>query len=62
MHPALLALTTGLVLAGAAHAGTVTVVTSFPKELTQAYKAAFEKAKPRIKTELPHKKTGQGNA
>ena len=27
-------------------AGTVTVVTSFPKELTQAYKVAFEKANP----------------
>ena len=25
-------------------AGTVTVVTSFPKEITQTYKAAFEKA------------------
>ena len=62
MHPALLALTTGLVLAGAAHAGTVTVVTSFPKELTQAYKAAFEKANPAIKIEILNKNTVQGIA
>ena len=31
-------------LAAPVQAGTVTVVTSFPKELTQAYKTAFEKA------------------
>lgn len=29
-------------------AGTVTVITSFPKELTQAYKTAFEQANPSI--------------
>jgi ABC-type Fe3+ transport system substrate-binding protein len=54
------------VLAGwgmtAAHAGTVTVVTSFPKELTQAYKAAFEKANPSIKIEILNKNTVQGIA
>jgi ABC-type Fe3+ transport system substrate-binding protein len=54
------------VLAGwgmtAAHAGTVTVVTSFPKELTQAYKAAFEKANPGIKIEILNKNTVQGIA
>ena len=32
-----------------ANAGTVTVITSFPKELTQIYKSAFEKANPDIK-------------
>ena len=55
-----------LALAGwglpAAHAGTVTVVTSFPKELTQAYKAAFEKANPGVKIEILNKNTVQGIA
>ena len=41
-----LALTASRWLASAAHADTVTVVTSFPKELTPAYKKAFEKANP----------------
>jgi ABC-type glycerol-3-phosphate transport system substrate-binding protein len=45
-----------------ARAGTVTVVTSFPKELTQAYKAAFEKANPTIKVEILNKNTVQGIA
>ena len=43
-------------------AGTVTVVTSFPKELTQAYKTAFEKANPGIKLEILNKNTVQGIA
>lgn len=43
-------------------AGTVTVVTSFPKELTQAYKVAFEKANPSIKLEILNKSTVQGMA
>lgn len=46
----------------AAQAGTVTVVTSFPKELTQAYKSAFEKANPGIKLEILNKSTVQGIA
>ena len=41
----------------ASHAGTVTVITSFPKELTSAYKAAFEKANPDIKLEVLNKGT-----
>jgi len=45
-----------------AHAGTVTVVTSFPKELTQAYKTAFEKANPGIRIEILNKNTVQGIA
>ena len=45
-----------------AQAGTVTVVTSFPKELTQAYKTAFEKANPSIKLEILNKNTVQGIA
>ena len=48
--------------AAAAQAGTVTVVTSFPKELTQAYKTAFEKANPGIKLEILNKNTVQGIA
>ena len=48
--------------AGPALAGTVTVVTSFPKELTQAYKTAFEKAYPDIKLEILNKNTVQGMA
>lgn len=50
------------VLALPALAGTVTVVTSFPKELTQAYKSAFEKANPTIKVEILNKNTVQGIA
>ena len=38
------------------------MVTSFPKELTQAYKTAFEKANPGIKLEIPNKNTLQGIA
>ena len=57
-----LALAAAAWLASAAHAGTVTVVTSFPKELTQAYKAAFEKANPTIKVEILNKNTVQGIA
>ena len=48
----------GLALAaGAAWAQTVTVVTSFPKELTAAYKAAFEKANPGTRVEILNKGT-----
>jgi ABC-type Fe3+ transport system substrate-binding protein len=48
--------------AGNAWAGTVTVITSFPKELTQAYKTAFERANPAIKLEILNKNTVQGIA
>ncbi|WP_418315819.1 ABC transporter substrate-binding protein [Piscinibacter sakaiensis] len=47
---------------GTSMAGTVTVITSFPKELTQAYKTAFEKANPTIKLEILNKNTVQGIA
>ncbi len=54
----LLAAATLLALAApAAVAGTVTVITSFPKELTAAYKAAFEKSNPAIKLEILNKNT-----
>ena len=46
LRRAALSLALAAACVGAARAGTVTVVTSFPKELTQAYKAAFEKANP----------------
>ncbi len=40
-----------------AQAGTVTVLTSFPKELTEAYKKAFEARNPGIKIEILNKNT-----
>jgi phosphoglycerate transport regulatory protein PgtC len=49
-------------LASSAMAGTVTVVTSFPKELTGIYKTAFEKANTGIKLEILNKSTTQGIA
>ncbi len=46
-----------VVACSAAHAGTVSVLTSFPKELTEAYKKAFEAAHPGIKIEILNKNT-----
>ena len=40
-----------------AQAGTVTVLTSFPKELTTAYQKAFEAKNPGIKIEILNKNT-----
>lgn len=60
MHrtPSLRLLAASLLLAwGAAQAGTVTVVTSFPKDLTDPYKKAFEAANPGIKIEVLNKNT-----
>ncbi len=51
-----------LMSVSASQAGTVTVITSFPKELTSAYKAAFEKANPDIKIEILNKSTVAGIA
>ncbi len=45
-----------------AQAGSVAVVTSFPKELTQAYKVAFEKAHPDVRLEILNKSTTAGVA
>ena len=50
------------VFATAAAAGTITIVTSFPKDLTQVYKAAFEKQNPDIKVEILNKATSQAIA
>jgi len=52
----------GLLGATASDAGTVTVITSFPKELTAAYKGAFERANPDIKIEILNKSTVAGIA
>ena len=55
---AIRALTLSLMTAfAAAHAGTVSVVTSFPKDLTDAYKKAFEARNPTIKIEILNKNT-----
>jgi ABC-type Fe3+ transport system substrate-binding protein/flagellar hook-basal body complex protein FliE len=46
--------------ATSAFANTVTIVTSFPKDLTGKFKAAFEKKYPNIKVEIVGKKTTAG--
>jgi phosphoglycerate transport regulatory protein PgtC len=51
-----------LAAVGPALAQTVTVITSFPKELTTAYKSAFEKRNPGIKLEILNKNTVAGIA
>jgi len=51
-----------LAATGSALAQTVTVITSFPKELTAAYKSAFEKRNPGIKLEILNKNTVAGIA
>ena len=43
-------------------ADTISVVTSFPKELTTAYKAAYEKKHPNDKVEILNKGTSAGIA
>ena len=53
---------TMLMLSSAAMAETVTVVTSFPKELTEAYKRAYEKKYPQDKVEVLNKGTSSGIA
>lgn len=44
-------------LASAAFAAPITIVTSFPKEITEAYKKAFEKKYPDVKVEVLNKNT-----
>ena len=52
------AIAVGLLCTGqGAQAGTVTVLTSFPKELTTAYQKAFEARNPGIKVEILNKNT-----
>ena len=50
------------IVSSAAIADTVTVVTSFPKELTEAYKKAYEKKYPADKVEILNKGTPAGMA
>ncbi len=52
----------GAFAAAPAWSQSVTVVTSFPKELTAAYKAAFEKVNPGTKVEILNKGTSAGVA
>ncbi|RQO80929.1 ABC transporter substrate-binding protein [Acidovorax sp. FJL06] len=47
---------------GFAHSGTVTIVTSFPKELTDTYRKAFEARHPGIQLEILSKNTKAGIA
>jgi ABC-type glycerol-3-phosphate transport system substrate-binding protein len=47
--------------ATSAFANTVTIVTSFPKDLTGKFKAAFEKKYPNIKVEIVGKKNNSWN-
>ena len=50
------------IVSSAALADTISVVTSFPKELTEAYKAAYEKKYPQDKVEILNKGTSAGIA
>ena len=52
----------GIAVCGVALADTVTVVTSFPKELTEAYKKAYEAKYPADKVEILNKGTSSGIA
>ena len=54
--PTLVALALSSAFAGA-YAAPITVITSFPKEITDAYKKAFEKKYPDIKVEVLNKNT-----
>jgi len=58
----LLALLLGSILAQPALAETISVVTSFPKELTAAYKKAYEAKFPQDKVEILNKNTAAGIA
>ena len=51
-----------VIVSSAALAETITVVTSFPKELTEAYKKAYEKKYPNDKVEILNKGTTAGIA
>ncbi|MDB5474178.1 MAG: putative solute-binding component of transporter [Devosia sp.] len=61
MKKVLLALSAGLLLSTAAFAqGTVTVVTSFSKDMTDPIKAAFEKARPGYILDVQNRNTNAG--
>jgi ABC-type Fe3+ transport system substrate-binding protein len=56
------ALALGMTAPVLAQQQTVTVITSFPRELTAAYKAAFEKRNPDVRIEILNKSTVAGIA
>ena len=56
----LLGLAVVVASAGPAHASEVVVVTSFPKELFEGYKKAFEAAAPGVKVIVKQQQTNQG--
>ena len=60
VRAAVLALVTGF--AGQVMADTITVITSFPKELTETYKKAYEAKYPNDKVEILNKNTAAGIA
>src|SRR5687768_5044337 len=60
--PAFAGVTALAIVSSAALADNITVVTSFPKELTSAYKAAYEKKFPQDKVEILNKGTSAGIA
>ena len=62
MSPSRIALAAALLVPALALADTVTVVTSFPKELTDAYKKAYEAKHPGDKLEILNKNTAAGIA
>ncbi len=59
---AMMTVAIGVGLASAARAETITVITSFPKELTTAYKKAFEARHPGDTLEILNKNTAAGIA
>ena len=63
IRSALSVLIVALLIGTTAHAQTtVTVITSFPKELTAAYQQAFERRNPGVKVEILNKGTSAGVA
>jgi phosphoglycerate transport regulatory protein PgtC len=60
--PAFAGVTAFAIVSTVALADTITVVTSFPKELTEAYKKAYEKKYPNDKVEILNKGTSAGIA
>src|SRR4029453_5222336 len=62
LAPAFAGVSVLAMVSSAALADTITVVTSFPKELTEAYKKAYEKKFPQDKVEILNKGTSAGIA
>jgi len=62
MHSMKLAALVAAIVSSGALAETINVVTSFPKELTEAYKKAYEKKYPGDKVEILNKQTTAGMA